>query len=1783
MKRNVRKIISLVLAVTIAFGSLAMISAVIPASAETEYHTGDTVLYGSCPQSLVNDETVLDVLNGMTHSWIPYDYYSGDGELWYGRMYPNDFMEYTDVSVLGKTFRGVKISSYRPEHTYMENPPSDDYYGYIYQEYNGYYTDTVYWFEYEPIEWIILDAEEKLLLSKNVIDSQPFSNTLYEEMTTDKEGNYLYGNDYGDIANFYGSSSLINWAANFYEQYFDYDEKHYIKTTGFECENGDYGTYSLEEYVFFLSLEDVNNTDYGFNPEDRYYDSVSYAAGTDYALSQGLDITYGNPSWWLRDAGNGSDRAAVMGDYGYFEDETYPVNRVTATCVGVRPAIALEDYYCVKSADYYEIGDIVSYGSYPQTKVTDENLIEELNAKDTLWEIYDDYYWSRYYGGELETGDCMEYTDVTHMNKKYRGVRISEYRPATTQGSDPAANSYQDDNGYYAGNTYWFVYEQLEWIVIDPDEGLLLCRNIIDSQPYGTETFGEGRYFSYYDVTNGEYGFYPENREIDKVSFASGTDYALSQGLAVNNGRGEWWLDDSGEEPDTVYTMPVDTSAEYFERRTESTHIGVRPVVMLGSSEDFKDPSAFEYGDIITLGSYPQSEVTDEGILSQLNSQSHWWRSYKYYYGAEEKNNVTSGTYMKYADAYIGNQKYRGVIFSQYRPQNTDLLPNAENSYQDDNGYPVNYDGGDLDQVQGAYWFKYEPLEWIVVDPEESILMSKTIIDAQPFNNYKYDYPLYITGYGSIFYECFADADMNYRANRYDISTIREWLNDEFYSTAFTSREKEYISGNAYDEFNADFYNEWDYNPAVHDYVSLPSLDNLTIDGHYENSSIGNNQMMELPYYHSDYAKCQGLYVPKEGDDASTIWWWTRKESSAGESWVLCVQEEELSVSAHNVTDSVSTGVRPVIKYAPDGDAKKVYKNRYYANGGTFLLNNSNVWNQNVVEGLSIPEILQPVRDGYIFAGWEDSNGNTVKIPAQMDNSDHSYYAVWEDGSALQSDETLSIDVKIYRYDEAKEEWVETDRASSSETLKVRVFVDTTYCTNKGNITLFYRGVSGGFNTASNPVPNPDPESFAAKNGLVCTKGKYPQYSSVDAKMTSAGIITEWYDINYDHIIVDYSFDTDENRKISGDDWLFEFELKADGSFNESRVEVPVNTILNPFTATQAITDVPVGVEGGTAADNVSLAEVNVKKEVSGSGVISASAVTFDANGGIMPKNSQEIYVSKNDIGAKLTAVEPPVKEGDVFIGWIDENGNATQVPATFPYYDITLTAQWASEVHTVTYYLAKDAEPYKIETYAIGEDINYIMPENIPEGMRFNGWVDADGNPLPERMGETDIEAYAMWDINEHTVFFETHGGVPTDPVTKNYGELVYEPELPKKTGYIFAGWSYEDGTPVAFPFEMPDNDVEIHAKWFEAQYTISFNSQGGSPIESVTADFNTQIDAPENPERNGYNFIGWSYLPDDHYQSAMAVFPITVLAEDVELFAVWEAREYAVTYNIGEEKVEYSVAFGEKIPHPDMKKYEGVELAEWLDSNGEPAEIPSAMPANNIEFTAKLRYITVSEEFDVTVTFDDDCFSENVDLSIREINGESKLGDIYMVGSTSFRQVGFFNIKMINENEEPVQPVNGKKVTLRFPIPVGYGNNNEFLITHWLTDGGRERFSTEDGSAVIENGYIIISVGEFSEFSIHVKSMAKITKTPTKTSYAYREKLDLSGIEFTIKKNDGTIRKITDASKLNVKGFDPMTVGEQVIMVDYNGECASFTVTVNYTWWQWIIRILFLGIFWY
>src|SRR5699024_6213668 len=87
----------------------------------------------------------------------------------------------------------------------------------------------------------------------------------------------------------------------------------------------------------------------------------------------------------------------------------------------------------------------------------------------------------------------------------------------------------------------------------------------------------------------------------------------------------------------------------------------------------------------------------------------------------------------------------------------------------------------------------------------------------------------------------------------------------------------------------------------------------------------------------------------------------------------------------------------------------------------------------------------------------------------------------------------------------------------------------------------------------------------------------------------------------------------------------------------------------------------------------------------------------------------------------------------------------------------------------------------------------------------------------------------------------------------------------------------------------------VTVFASFSINQYTISFETGGGTTVSEITQDYGTAVSAPAQPSKTGYEFVGW-YESDP---SELYVFT-TIPARDVRLTAAWSLVTYDIIYNL-------------------------------------------------------------------------------------------------------------------------------------------------------------------------------------------------------------------------------------------------------------------------------------------
>ena len=235
--------------------------------------------------------------------------------------------------------------------------------------------------------------------------------------------------------------------------------------------------------------------------------------------------------------------------------------------------------------------------------------------------------------------------------------------------------------------------------------------------------------------------------------------------------------------------------------------------------------------------------------------------------------------------------------------------------------------------------------------------------------------------------------------------------------------------------------------------------------------------------------------------------------------------------------------------------------------------------------------------------------------------------------------------------------------------------------------------------------------------------------------------------------------------------------------------------------------------------------------------------LTWNTNGG----------QSTTTTGTYGQPIEAPAvsRMGYTFTGW------EPQIPEAMGKTALTFTAQWTANTYTITF----DANGGSCTTAS--KSVTYAstygdLPVPTREGYGFDGWFTAQNDGTKVTGNDTvtitaDQTLYAHWKPGAYTITFETDGGSAIDPITQDYGAKITAPAAPTKTGYTFNGWN------PAIPETMPARNVTVKAKWTANQYTITFETDGGSACADITVTFGQTYGTLPTPEKAGYTFAGW------------------------------------------------------------------------------------------------------------------------------------------------------------------------------------------------------------------------------------------------------------------------------------------------------------------------------------
>ena len=505
---------------------------------------------------------------------------------------------------------------------------------------------------------------------------------------------------------------------------------------------------------------------------------------------------------------------------------------------------------------------------------------------------------------------------------------------------------------------------------------------------------------------------------------------------------------------------------------------------------------------------------------------------------------------------------------------------------------------------------------------------------------------------------------------------------------------------------------------------------------------------------------------------------------------------------------------------------------------------------------------------------------------------------------------------------------------------------------------------------------------------------------------------------------------------------------------------------------------------------------------------INQYTITFDTAGG------STVASITQDYGTAITAPADPTREGYTFIGW------DKAIPTTMPAENMTITAKWKVNQYTITF----DSNGGS-EIAPITQDYGTVIaaPANpTREGYTFIGWDKA----IPSTMPAENMIITAKWKVNQYTITFDSNGGSEIAPITQDYGTAITAPANPTREGYTFIGWDK------AIPATMPAENMTITAKWKVNQYTITFDSNGGSEIAPITQDYGTVIAAPANPTREGYTFIGWD-----------KAIPSTMPAEKMIITAKWAVNQYTITFDTAGGSAVASITqdYGTAITAPADPTREGYTFIGWDKA------IPTTMPAENMIITAKWR--------DIAVPTGEIKIAENGWKSfLNTITFGLFFKDTQMVTVTAADNSGeavkieyLLSDKALTESE-----LAGMTFTA-YSAPFSINPDNEYIIYVRLTDNaGNTDYICSDGIVLDGTSPVITGIENGKTYCAAQTVTVDEKYVDTVTVNGTAVTLDENG-SFTLAPADG---------------------GQKIVVTDKAGNTAEMTVTVNdgHTYGEWV-----------
>lgn len=460
-------------------------------------------------------------------------------------------------------------------------------------------------------------------------------------------------------------------------------------------------------------------------------------------------------------------------------------------------------------------------------------------------------------------------------------------------------------------------------------------------------------------------------------------------------------------------------------------------------------------------------------------------------------------------------------------------------------------------------------------------------------------------------------------------------------------------------------------------------------------------------------------------------------------------------------------------------------------------------------------------------------------------------------------------------------------------------------------------------------------------------EGQNVPLKSVNIALGSKGnksFVANWKQVNYQ---ITYDLDGGENSPLNPDSYQI---TDADFTLQIARKEGFVFTgwTYPGENTPQASVIITQGSQGD--------------KEFIANWVVADAIIKFDSQGG---SDVESIEAKKS---STLIAPEEPSRIGYTFTGWYKTKACDLAdlwdfASDTVNNDEMTLYAGWKINDFRIVFEDPTGSNTTKNIIYQYGSELQSLLPTFTKSGYRFNGWLNALGEPtsLTSKVKE-DATYTASWEIIDYNITYDLNGGEnhKDNPATYTIESPTIELKVPYKEDCVFEGWS-----PTNMISSGTTGAQKFTATWKDADYSVVFVSNGGSIVQTIGAKANENIIQPDNPTKDGYNFVGW-------YKNKELTTPWDftndTVANDMSLYAKWEKINYSIRFMNGIiEEENRSLKYEEELGELPVVAQDGYTFKGWYPSPSEGEAI-----SEKTKVTKDMIYYAHFDAEEYAITYD-------------------------------------------------------------------------------------------------------------------------------------------------------------------------------------------------------------------